>query len=121
VSSIPYDWRTPKNNNLWQGVFGTYNPCPSDFRLQTKTEWETEVASWSTNDAAGAFASPLKLVVSGERYHGNGNTFSAGSVGSYWSSTPTYEGAYSMEIYSSGAGWNTFYRATAYSVRCLKD
>ena len=54
----PYDWRIPKNNNLWQGESGTNNPCPAGFRIPTKTEWETEMASWSSMDSAGAFTSP---------------------------------------------------------------
>ena len=28
----PYDWRSPQNDNLWQGVAGTNNPCPSGYR-----------------------------------------------------------------------------------------
>ena len=27
--SYPYDWLTPQDDNLWQGVSGTNNPCPS--------------------------------------------------------------------------------------------
>ncbi len=31
----PYDWRSPQNNNLWQGVNGINNPCPSGYRFPT--------------------------------------------------------------------------------------
>ena len=31
-----FDWRSPQNDNLWQGVSGTNNPCPSGFRLPTE-------------------------------------------------------------------------------------
>lgn len=55
------DWRSPKNDNLWQGVSGINNPCPSDYRLPTEAEWEAERQSWNSNDASGAFASILKL------------------------------------------------------------
>jgi hypothetical protein len=27
------DWRSPQNNDLWQGVNGINNPCPDGFRL----------------------------------------------------------------------------------------
>jgi formylglycine-generating enzyme required for sulfatase activity len=57
--SSPYDWRNPQNDNLWQGVSGTNNPCPSGYRLPTEAEWEAERQNWSSNNTAGAFASPL--------------------------------------------------------------
>ena len=53
------DWRSTRNNNLWQGEHGVNNPCPSGFRLPTAAEWETERASWGSNqNAVSAFASP---------------------------------------------------------------
>ncbi|MBN4083020.1 DUF11 domain-containing protein, partial [bacterium AH-315-A23] len=54
------DWRSPNNNNLWQGVTGTNNPCPNGYRIPTNAELDAERLSWVSNDAAGAFASPLK-------------------------------------------------------------
>ena len=27
----PFDWLTPQDDNLWQGVNGTNNPCPSGY------------------------------------------------------------------------------------------
>ena len=33
--SASNDWRIPQNNNLWQGVNGINNPCPTGFRLPT--------------------------------------------------------------------------------------
>ncbi|MEY3412763.1 MAG: hypothetical protein RIQ70_1452, partial [Bacteroidota bacterium] len=38
----PFDWRSGQNVNLWQGVSGTNNPCPSGYRLPTETELEAE-------------------------------------------------------------------------------
>ena len=91
--SYPYDWRNPQNDNLWQGVSGTNNPCPAGYRLPTEAEWEAERTSWSINNAAGAFASPLKLPVAGYRSNSNGSLYSVGSFGYYWSST--VDGTYS--------------------------
>src|SRR6056297_790033 len=51
-NSSPYDWRNPQNDNLWQGVSGTNNPCPSGYRLPTEAEWEEEVTSWGSYNAA---------------------------------------------------------------------
>jgi uncharacterized protein (TIGR02145 family) len=121
VGSSPYDWRSPQNDNLWQGVNGTNNPCPDGYRLPTAAEWEAERRSWSSNDAAGAFASPLKLPVAGYRYYSGGSLLSVGSRGRYWSST--VDGRFSRSLYfsSSDAGMYSNSRANGYSVRCLKD
>ncbi|MDA3815926.1 MAG: FISUMP domain-containing protein [Prolixibacteraceae bacterium] len=119
--SSPYDWRNPRNDNLWQGVSGTNNPCPSGYRLPTEAEWEAERTSWSSNNAAGAFASPLKLPLAGNRYS-DGDILNVGSYGRYWSST--VGGAYAgrLEVSRSFAGtFSTGSRADGFSVRCLKD
>lgn len=66
-ASFPRDWRISQNNILWQGLSGINNPCPQGFRILTEEESETERASWDSDDAKGAFASPLKLVKAGLR------------------------------------------------------
>ena len=121
IGSSPYDWRSPQNDNLWQGVSGTNNPCPSGYRLPTEAEWEAERTSWSSNNAAGAFASPLKLPVAGIRDYSNGSLYSVGSNGGYWSST--VDGTRSRRLYfhSSTASMISYRRAFGYSVRCLKE
>jgi len=40
-SSIPYDWRTPQDLNLWQGLNGQNNPCPSGYRIPTIDEYQS--------------------------------------------------------------------------------
>jgi uncharacterized protein (TIGR02145 family) len=120
--SYPYDWRSPKNDNLWQGVSGTNNPCPSGYRLPTEAEWEAERTSWSSINAAGAFASPLKLPLAGSRSHSNGSLSSVGRYGFYWSSTVVGStGASYLVFYSRGAWPTSDRRAYGFSVRCLKD
>ena len=121
VDSGLNDWRTPQNDNLWQGVSGTNNPCPAGFRLPTETELNTERVSWSSNDSAGAYGSPLKLVVAGYRLNYNGTIYYAGSYGYYWSST--VNGSYSRDLsFGSGdAGMYNVNRGYGFSVRCLKD
>jgi len=112
----PIDWRSPQNNNLWQGVNGTNNPCPSGYRLPTEAEWTTERDSWTPKTSAGAFASPLKLPMAGNRTGYDGLIIKVGTIGYYWSSTDyglSFEGSYtSMSPYS---------RANGFSVRCIKD
>jgi uncharacterized protein (TIGR02145 family) len=117
----PHDWRTPQNNNLWQGVSGINNPCPSGFRLPTGTELDAERASWSSSNAAGAFASLLKLVVAGYRSFGYGTQSGAGSSGGYWSSTVNGSSSRDLIFTSDNAYMSSNYRAYGFSVRCLKD
>lgn len=83
-------WRSSKNDNLWQGVNGINNPCPAGFRLPTAAEWDEELQSWSSDNAAGAFASPLKLPMAGDRGSSDGLPFLAGTAGYYWSATTGY-------------------------------
>jgi len=106
-------------NDLWQGVNGNNNPCPKGFRLPTESEWNEELIGWS--NAAGAFASILKLPAAGRRSRTNGDVGKTGSIGHYWSST----------IQSSNTRYHYFNinfkemsfssRASCFSVRCLKD
>lgn len=117
----PWDWRSPQNNNLWQGVNGINNPCPAGYRLPTEAEWNAERASWSSNNASGAFGSPLKLPVAGLRSGGSGSLFGVGSNGYYWSSTVSGSGARGLRINSSDANLRSGLRANGRSVRCLKD
>jgi uncharacterized protein (TIGR02145 family) len=123
-NTTPFDWRSPKNDNLWQGVSGTNNPCPSGYRLPTDAELEAERASWgSNNNAAGAFASPLKLPLAGRR-GSNGSLNDAGSFGHYWSSTVGgVDDTYSRYLYfsDSNAFMGNNRRANGYSVRCLRN
>jgi len=118
---FPNDWRSPENNNLWQGEGGINNPCPAGFRLPTQAEWNTERLSWTTNNAAGAFASPLKLSVAGGRYSFDGSVNLDGSNGYYWSSTVDDIDAYALTFDSNVSYEGSSGRAYGFSVRCLKD
>jgi uncharacterized protein (TIGR02145 family) len=132
-TSDPNDWRNPPNYNLWQGVNGINNPCPTGFRVPTADEWKEEIDSWSSKDAAGAFASPLKMVLAGHRNFYYGILDGLGEWGLYWSSTV------GASYYSSGAddGCVPYVRlgtdvaevttvmgplhADGESIRCIKD
>ena len=117
------DWRNPKNDNLWQGLGGINNPCPQGFRLPTAVEWETEIASWDSYDIAGAFSSPLKLVVAGQRSAIDGSINFQTTRGYYWSSTVYNLDSYSRYVYfdfdDAAVEANT--RLSGMSVRCIKD
>jgi len=119
-TASPYDWRSPQNNNLWQGVLGVNNPCPSGWRLPTTAEMDTEQASWSPKTSAGAFASPLKLTLAGFRANTSATLTNVGASGNYWTS-PYLGNSYLMYFDSGGSGFYLSYRALGISVRCLKD
>jgi hypothetical protein len=112
------DWLTTQNDNLWQGVNGINNVCPSGFRLPTSTELEAERVSWSGKNSAGAFASPLKLTSSGLRAVDG----SVGSGAVYWSSTVSGSSVFNLKYNStSAATTNPGARASGRSVRCIKN
>ena len=113
----PWDWRSPQNDNLWQGVNGVNNPCPVGFRIPTLAEWDAERASWSSDDATGAFASPLKLTVAGYRTFTNGLLSLVGHSGFYWNSTGTLH----FRSGEAGSGESSKFRAYGFSCRCIQD
>lgn len=112
------DWRSPKNDNLWQGISGINNPCPTGFRLPTETELNAERASWSSNDATGAFASPLKLPVAGNRGNADGSLNNVDLKGYYWSSTVNGDSSRNLSV-ESPSGIFDGNRAYGFSVRCI--
>ncbi|MCI5158147.1 MAG: hypothetical protein D3906_06835, partial [Candidatus Electrothrix sp. AUS1_2] len=120
TNAAPNNWRETQNDNLWQGVNGINNPCPAGFRVPTKTELETEVASWSSQNTAGAFASPLKLTAVGYR-HWDGSIREVGLKADYWSSTVGGTQAYNLFFGDSTTQVGTNNRAYGFNVRCIKD
>jgi hypothetical protein len=117
ASNYPYDWRSPQNDNLWQGVSGINNPCPSGYRLPSIAELHGERNSWTSNDAAGALASPLKLTRAGYRLKDSGSLNYLGFGGLYWS-----DNASQILIFlSSMANEESNSRAIGASVRCIKN
>lgn len=115
------DWRIPGNDDLWQGENGINNPCPSGYRIPTEAEWNAEYASWDSQNSAGAFASTLKLTITGERNYVNGVINYVGTRAAYWASTTPGDFAVSLLFHSTYSGTITVYRSYGASVRCIKD
>ena len=132
--SAPKDWLTTVttsqevNNTRWNsGTEGApvkvtaNDPCPVGYRIPTETELNAERLTFSSNNAAGAFASELKLPVAGCRSRSAGALTYVGSTGFYWSSTVS--GTISRGLYfeSNFAGMTNDSRAVGGSVRCIKE
>jgi uncharacterized protein (TIGR02145 family) len=118
------DWRSPQNNNLWQGVNGINNPCPNGYRLPTEAEFLGEINSWTGGrNSNGAFSSWLKFVLGGYRSYSDGSSAYYNQRGYY--STSTTNGNWAIQvvaIYQFSASIETFQsRASGISVRCIKD
>ena len=121
LTTSPFaDWRSPQNTNLWQGVNGVNNPCPSGYRLPTETELNAERLSWSSNNASGAINSTLKLPLAGNRSQ-IGGLVSQGTEGYCWSSTIETNASRRIGFASYGVFMVTNGRSFGFSVRCIKN
>jgi uncharacterized protein (TIGR02145 family) len=121
VKTGTQDWRNPQNSTLWQGVNGSNNPCPTGFRLPTVAEWNLEIESWSGKNDVGAFASSLKLPLSGSRSTSTGDIALAGTGGYYWTSTVDGNRSRVVVISESQAFVSTSVRGDGKSVRCIQN
>lgn len=116
------DWRVEINDNLWQGVNGINNPCPSGFRLPTYTEFDAERSVFAGNytNSSGAFDSPLKLTHGGVRWF-DGSLKYASETGDYWTSTVDGVKAARMHFRPTTTNMGYFHRVYGMSVRCILD
>ena len=120
VDASPNDWLSTPNDTRWNGASkGTHDPCPAGFRVPTVTELDAERLEFSTNNAAGAFNSVLKLTVTGNR--NRGFIDSDDLVGYYWSSTVDGTNARFLALTISNAVVSASVRASGFSVRCIKE
>jgi len=126
-----YNWLSSGEDNFWQGPAGENNPCPTGYAVPTEAEWKAEMATWSSQDAAGAFASPLKLPLAGMRTSGVPTSvlIEEGSSGYYWTSTAIpsvwninkwQSNAKRFRIQSNSNIWYTSSRVSGSSCRCIK-
>ena len=125
------DWLVTPNPNLWQGVNGVNNPCPSGFRLPTITEYQAEITAYSitNSNTNSAFSygpnGGFKFVKGGFRYYGDASgASSVGSYGFYWTSTVNSSDGKTIRFRMSESFINTAQitsRNVGHSVRCIKN
>lgn len=128
------DWRTTSNNNLWQGVNGINNPCPQGYRIPTRSELNTEISSWISQNSQGAFESNLKLTSGGLRDAETGQvelnvlypSLINGPHGNYWTSDDFTTHIYNsmratLDFRNDGVWMYHSYKAYGLSVRCIKN
>lgn len=116
------NWTNSKLDNLWQGLDGINNPCPTGFRIPTSAEWEEERLFGGLNNSLKAFESPLKLTKTGGRdYLNNGSMGSVGVYGYYWASNMSNGKASFFQIFDSGSSMANYNIAYGLCVRCIKD
>ena len=119
VNSGVKDWRNPQNANLWQGLNGVNNPCPSGFRLPTEAEWATYIAMWGINNIE-AFTTPLKLTKAGTRTN-TGTVSLLATNGYYWTSTVDGTKSRAIVINGNQAVAVSQERVQGNSVRCIMN
>jgi hypothetical protein len=117
----PWDWRSPQNSNLWQGVNGVNNPCPNGYRVPTSSELDNERLSWSSNNLNGQINSVLRLPASSVREHGNALIYNIGIIGFYWSSDFSGTMSNSLVVTQTNSFINLDYRPRGGSIRCIKN
>ena len=122
----PNQWRSPQNANLWQGVNGVNNPCPSGYRIPTEPELNVESITWNTSGgnagAFGAMGRAVKWPTPGYRDRSSGLLQAVGNRGSYWSSTlANITAAYYLYFQSANDFIGGIQPAVGFSVRCIKD
>lgn len=123
-NSIYADWLNPENSQLWQGVNGLNNPCPSGYRIPTASEYTAEVNTWSSKDPTGAFNSKLKLSVGGYRSYTSPGSIIGTTNGLYWTGTTGINAhekqkAYFLQL-TNGTNYLE-YKSNGFAVRCIKE
>jgi hypothetical protein len=116
-----FDWRSPQNNSLWQGLNGTNDPCPSGYRIATNNEFNAEKVGFVSQNDAGAYSSIFKFTVGGNRVGGGGQIIGNGGYGSYW--TSSISGTLSNNFFFDANLCTMYndYRANGLSIRCIKN
>ncbi|NDV47445.1 hypothetical protein D0T49_10345, partial [Paludibacter sp. 221] len=147
IAAYPYNWTSAPTADLnWRNQKNaTYDPCPTGWRVPAQGEWSdifrggsapgaksTAVANiwewYSTGGTNGYEIKPdgetttLFLPAAGNRSHYNGEFYSVGSHGIYWSGS--LSSAYSLNLYFNASNVSPatqYSRSHGLSVRCISE
>jgi uncharacterized protein (TIGR02145 family) len=119
-------------NDLWkEDGTGVNEVCPAGWRVPTLSEWQNEINSWSSANAVGAIASPLKLTLAAYRDGSNGNISCVifgcaqiGQIGQWWSSTGINNSSAYRLTFNTVNGvvlLSSNIRSNGLSIRCIKN
>jgi len=120
----------------------TYDPCPTNYRVPTNTEWTgvvnnntgASVGTWSSSSNVSNFSAAraigpsttvatLLLLGAGDRLNSTGASNGRGVFGRCWSSRIISGGSYHLRIGSGGIATDASldFRSYGFSVRCIAE
>jgi len=118
------DWRSPTNDNLWQGEAGTNTPCPNGFRMPTFLELIT-LFNYYGGSVEGGYDSAMKFTTCMNVSHVDGTiTYDFAPSGTFWSGNVWDTGsqyALGVRLVGGGSTYGSFFRSDGNAVRCIKN
>ena len=121
-TNVPFDWRSPQNNNLWIPTGGTNNVCPVGWHVPTAAEWDAEQLV-SLESAFNRL-----LITTGGLRESDGSLHSTNIAGIYWTTTLDLDSTTNFTTARTYFFSPTLApipgrdaQATGHSVRCIKD
>ena len=141
ASESPHDWSKVQKDDLWNSgtesapVKTKYDPCPEGWRVPTYAELDELNNNYSSfmtvGEQQGRYlcgdytyldnAPQIFFPAAGGRYYDDGDAYSRGYSGLYWSSRPSSTRARYLFFGSSDVSMYIGSRAFGSSVRCVQE
>jgi len=119
-----YDWNEDENwITRWTDGTGTptaADPCPDGWHVPAVEDWQNAITTGGWTSIIDAFASPLKLVLGGDR-SGFKGVFNEGMSGTYWTGAGSAGGLGTAYYMSAGSISQTSMEFPyGFAIRCIK-